>query len=169
MKFKNVCSAAATVFIGACTAQPSASPAALSNRDYIVDIYLPAEQWLPTRNQAAEAKAALLTYLASDTLPAYGSQGSFTMAYRNIVAARIDSYSLQYFGGHYVWTERYAAPDLSGEADILINGLCEGPWLKGENPTKQLIEVNDGGACFFHAFYSPAQKKILQFSINGNG
>jgi hypothetical protein len=33
--------------------------------------------------------------------------------------------------------------------------------------TKEIIHVNDGGACFFHALYSPAQEKIMMFSVNG--
>ena len=165
--FRNACLVVAIIGGGGCASQDSVPVAPLSNRDYILGIYLPGKQWLPTANQAGEAKAALLAYLASDALPADGSQGSFAVAHRSIVASRIDGYSLQYFGGHYRWTDGHAVPDPLGEEDILINGLCKIPAMGGADVSKQLIQASDGGACFFHALYSPARKTILQFSVNG--
>jgi hypothetical protein len=162
MNFKTALLAAAMAAGSAC-APPKA---ALSSRDYILDVYLPGEQWRPTREEAAEAKAALLDYLTVGELPAGDSPQSFTIAYLPIIEERIGGYSLQYFGGYYSWRQGRAVPDRSGEKEIFVNGLCKGPWLQ-EGVAKQLITVNDGGACFFHALYSPAQKRIMMFSVNG--
>jgi len=168
VNFKNACLAVAIIVTGnGCASHVSATTVALSSQDYILDIYLPDEQWKPTEKEAAEAKTALFAYVTSGTLPAGEPPGSFTATYRPTVAAQLGSYSLQYFGGHYLWTDGHMQPNASGEKEILINGLCKGPWLKTLDVAKQLIEVNDGGACFFHALYNPAQRKILEFSING--
>ena len=88
MNLRNVCLAVAVVAAGSgCASHPP--PAALSSQDVILDVYLPAEQWKPTTNEAAEAKAALLAYLASDELPAGDSPQSFTAVYRTLIAARM--------------------------------------------------------------------------------
>lgn len=163
MNSKTVWLAAALAAVGACGSQPTAI---LTGQDYILDVYLPDEQWKPTREEAAEAKGALLAYLESGELPAGESPQSFTIVYLPIVQEHIGNYSLQYFGGRYSWVQGHFGPDRTGEKEILINGLCKGPWLQQE-VAKQLITVNDGGSCFFHALYSPAQKKIVMFTVNG--
>ena len=56
MNFKNACLAVAIIAgAGGCADKNSVPIAPLSNRDYILGIYLPGRQWLPTANQAGEA------------------------------------------------------------------------------------------------------------------
>ena len=108
MNFKTACLAMAVITGSSSASRPPTPTAALSSQDFIIDVYLPGEQWKPATNDAAEAKAALLAYLASDNLPTGASPRSFRVVDRASVAAR---------------TDQGAAPDPFGEKEILINGL----------------------------------------------
>jgi len=137
----------------------------LTNKDFILEV-METGQWKPTEAQVAAAKAALLAYLSSDALPTQGSAEKYFESMRPGIKARIGSYSLQYFGGFYNWQDHGWDP--AGDKEILINALCDS-FVKNEHVdlTKSLEHVNDGGACFFQAAYSLAQRKIVHFSVNG--
>jgi hypothetical protein len=49
---------------------------------------------------------------------------------------------------------------------LFVNALCQGGWGEAEWRTK-FIQVNDGGACYFHAIYDPVKNSIEQLIING--
>jgi hypothetical protein len=155
----------AVVVINGLTARPLEAATALTSQDIILDVTEPG-QWRPTEAQVTEAKAALLSYLYSDDHHATDPAQKYAELMRPDIQARINSYSLQYFGGYYSWDHSGWDPD--GDKEILINGLCES-FVKAEHIelSKQLVSVNDGGACFFQAGYSVAQRKIAHFAVNG--
>lgn len=149
----------AVLAVTACSQSP------LTDRDFIVEVH-DKGQWAVSEAQAAEAKLALLDYLAT-AHPTQNSMDQLAERERPSIHAKIATYYLQYYGGLYGTKSGW---DDAGEKQILINGLCEmlPPPFGSEGMRKELIGVNDGGGCFFRALYNPAQHKITVFTVNGH-
>ena len=159
------CLIAVTLACEAGAESPDSATSQLTDKDFILEV-TETGQWKPTEAQVATAKTALIAYLSSDARPTTSSAEKYFEGMRPSIKARIGSYSLQYFGGFYNWQDHGWDP--AGDKEILINALCDS-FVKNEhvNLTKSLEHVDDGGACFFQAAYSLAQRKIVHFSVNG--
>jgi hypothetical protein len=158
MTFKSaiVCLLAIAAVAGCTRPLPKLAPA-LTSRDFILDA-TKSDEWKPTEVQVIEAKTALLDYLSS---PHFRSPDPYSEKQRPGVRAGIDSYALQYLGKNY-------PGDQSGRGDkqILINAVCGGSGGY-KDISKELVDVFDGGSCFFRAGYSIIQRKIMYFGVNG--
>jgi hypothetical protein len=53
---------------------------------------------------------------------------------------------------------------LLGQQYVYVNGFCS--YSQGDLRA-QWVEVFDGGACFFHAKYEPASKRLYDVVVNG--
>jgi hypothetical protein len=159
----------AMIVSGEMLIQPAEAVPVLGTQDFIVDptgssaTVIPG-QWKPTAIEAAETKAVLLDYLSSG--PPF-VPGVWTGQARLSIKDRISSYSLQYIGVHYSWSDHGGTPTPSGDREILVNGLCKVEPEERAMLTKQKLIILDGGECFFQAFYSLAKQKIVWFSVNG--
>lgn len=54
-----------------------------------------------------------------------------------------------------------------GRRLIFINGVCKEFWPNVKKGDKELVMVDDGGACFFSLKYDPQLDLFVDFMING--
>jgi hypothetical protein len=101
--------------------------------------------WTPSPEQIALLESQLKPYL-----------GRVTQPKAKVIAARLGSYSRQYFG--------YSD---GGKRWIFVNGFCEGPWKKEDTWRDKVVLVIDGGSCFFKVRYDPSRSQFEQLQING--
>ena len=57
----------------------------------------------------------------------------------------------------------------NGKRQIYVNAICAHLLSSFPNWRTGLIQADDGGSCFWQAFYDPAEKKYMVLRINGDG
>lgn len=145
-----------------------------TSQDYILSlehatfVRYPA-RWQPDAAEAAEARAATITWLGSAPAPdlvlgSWFASPSLPSSYlRNM-----SEYDLQYVGvymSHEVKKPDYAK---SGDRVILIHGFKRTSVnLAADRPDIQEVVVLDGGGDFFEARYDVDAHKLLSFHTNG--
>lgn len=104
-------------------------------------IQVPGGTWSVDAHLASEAASKIHTY-ADDQASADG-----------VMLQRWSSYTFQYQGR-----------ELSGHRVIYINAFCEPPSSYAKT---QLVQVLDGGTCYFSAYYDPLKKTFFRMVFNG--
>ena len=102
--------------------------------------------WSPKRADAERASDGIPALLATKGAP--GAR----------IAAKLGSYHAQIWG----------TTDAKGTKVIHLNFLCTiDLGGKPDGWTRQAIEVDDGGECFFQADFDPVTSSYTSFTING--
>lgn len=99
--------------------------------------------WRPTADEIAEAESKLAAYLAVAPNPD-----------AHDIPSKLDKYGRQYFG---------AARD--GRRVLVIHAFCD--TFGADDLTKSLVMVDDGGDCFFEAYYDMDGHHFAGLSVNG--
>ena len=97
--------------------------------------------WDPTPLIAADAKAAIRPYVVQQA------------GLQQLRLSSWSSYSFQYQG-----------KTVSGHRFLYINAYCIAPPAYA---AKQLVQVLDGGPCFFSVLYDPRTKSFTGIIFNG--
>lgn len=97
--------------------------------------------WTPTQQIAKNALIKARDYIA--------------LNHKNIIE-RFDSYKFQYAGISY-----------GNKKVVAINAFCRQFWFATDIWTREFVEANDGGACFFRAYYDVELNSIVKLEING--
>lgn len=64
---------------------------------------------------------------------------------------------------------QYLAVEMGGENLIFVNALCRIDPAHPNDWRKHLMETEDGGKCYWKAFYNPATHRFANFIVNGIG
>ena len=72
------------------------------------------------------------------------------------IVARLGSYKRQYFGLTH-----------GGKKWILVNSFCEAFWKRNDYWRDSIVDVFDGGSCFFMVLYDPSSSQFDRLMING--
>lgn len=143
-----------------------ADVAALGKRDFLIRTDTTPGYWTPTKAEAAEAKAAMLAFLATP----YPEVPSLREEERRTIAAGVASFYLQFQGVAMLREGDLVKPDPAGRRNVWIFGACRvekralGALRKGRS-----FVVKDGGPCYFEAYYDLVAKRIWMFEANGVG
>lgn len=102
---------------------------------------VPGGSWQPNDQQVEEARSQIMPYVSS--------QASMSRQRLNTWS----EYSFQYQGRQW-----------RGKQVIYVNAFCSEP-----PPTvaTQMVQVFDGGACYFNAYWDPIEKIYLHILFNG--
>ena len=76
--------------------------------------------------------------------------------------AKVDTRNLREWRSY---TFQYQGQEKSGKKFVFINAFCVNN--DKPNPTKQMVFVLDGGACFFNVKYDPDKNQFFELVING--
>jgi hypothetical protein len=106
---------------------------------------LPGPYWAPGDAEIAAAEARIATTFASM---------SNERAYR--ISTNLPTYKRQYLG--------YT---IDGRRFIYANAFCVDHWQRDPAWPARLVEVDDGGACYFSLHYDIEGDRIDRLSING--
>jgi hypothetical protein len=63
------------------------------------------------------------------------------------------------------YTFQYQGQEQAGRRVVLVNAFCSKPPDKAAT---HLLMVEDGGPCFFQAYWDPAQKIYISVMFNGD-
>ena len=108
---------------------------------------LPAPYWTPAVADIAAAEARIAALFASM---------SNDRAYR--ISTNLPAYRRQYLG--------YS---IDGRKVILVNAFCGHCWNGDTAWHGRLVEVDDGGPCFFRLHYDVEADRVDDLRINGDG
>jgi hypothetical protein len=158
------------VLILSLLAMIAGDPTVLTARDHILSprTETPALHYPITEQQALAAKAALLAYLpAAHPEARTGASGSWSEDWRPAIWRKIGTYHLLYAGVNMSWNapgeSRMSA---TGVRQVRITGICDDIVRESPSVLADAI-ITDGGECVFTAYFDPAQKKIVHFSVAG--
>lgn len=149
-----------TLLLASCTAAEQAPPAAgpivetgvIFTAERTAQVRpdgtaLPAPYWTPSAADVAAAEARMAALFASM---------SNEKAYR--ISNSLPAYRRQYLG--------YS---MNGRKFILVNAFCEHYWNRDTAWHGRLVEVDDGGTCFFRLHFDVEADRVDDLRINGDG
>ena len=100
----------------------------------------PGERWVPDPTQVMEVDAALPVYLQEAAPELTDKLGSYTRQYGGVTGRE-------------------------GQQLIYVNFFCDAH--RWNNWRSELVDVMDGGNCYFHTVYDVNGRSFLSLSING--
>ena len=164
---------AAMILCGGMAVQSIAAAASLGTRDFIIDGAGAASpdketgEWKPTAEEAIKAKVALLAYVSEASHPVKSGAERYAEERRLKVKVNFGDYWIQY-AGFYNSLEPGMTLNKVRDRTILMLGFCAVPPAEIASLREQLQLGNgeSGGACFFRASYSFAERRIMQFLVN---
>ena len=104
-------------------------------------LQVPGGTWSPDANVVSEAASKLHAYAEQQ--------------------ASAKGFALQQWP---IYTFQYQGRDLSGHHVLYINAFCGQPPAYAK---AQLVQVFDGGTCYFSAYYDPVKKQFVGIVFNG--
>jgi hypothetical protein len=102
-------------------------------------------KWDPTPKMLSDLKMKIKAYVASQ--------------------AKADKRELQNW---QTYTIQYQGQEEKGNKYIFINAFCDQDMRK-RDLSKEIIQVFDGGTCYFSLKYNPEKKTFFDLLINGDG
>ena len=101
--------------------------------------------WTPSPEEVALLEGRLKTYLEGVATPQAKE-----------IAARLGSYKRQYLGYSF-----------GGKRWVLVNAFCNAYWKRNDSWRDSVVDVLDGGSCFFKVHYDPSRSQFDKLIING--
>jgi hypothetical protein len=143
-----------------------AAVAALGPRDFLITGATLPGYWTPSKAEAAEAKAAMLTFLSAP----HPEVPVLPDADRRAILTDIASSYLQFEGVSMLRDGDQVKPDPAGSRNVRIFGACRvsAPELTALRKGFGIMAM-DGGPCYFKAYYDLTAKRIWLFEANGRG
>ncbi len=111
-----------------------------------------AEQWIKVAGGKWEPTPKMLLDLKTKIKAYVGSQ------------AKADKRELQNW---QTYIFQYQGQEEKGKKYIFINALCHQD-IKNKDLSKKIIQVFDGGTCYFNLKYDPKRKTFFDVLINGD-
>jgi len=105
--------------------------------------------WLPVSGGTWSPDASMAAEAASK-LHAYAEQQASA---KGLTLQQWVSYSFQYQGREF-----------AGHRVLYINAFCGQPPAYAKT---RLVQVHDGGTCYFSAYYDPVKKQFVGIAFNG--
>jgi hypothetical protein len=105
-------------------------------------LHVPGGSWNPDAQQVTQARSQLESYISR----------SARLAGETLPAW--DSYTFQYQGR-----------EQGGKQVIVVNAFCGTPPTFAD---VEWVEVFDGGACYFNAYWDPVEKVYVSVQFNGH-
>lgn len=104
-------------------------------------LQIPGGPWQVDQSTAAAAKSALASRFVTEA------------SNRNDDTPRLDDFTFHFQG-----------QVIDGRRLVYINAFCTAPT---EAAATEWVYADDGGSCYFEAFFEPDTGKILSFQFNG--
>jgi hypothetical protein len=101
--------------------------------------------WTPSPEEVALLEDRLKPYLEGVATPQAKE-----------IAQRLGSYKRQYFGYTF-----------GGKRGILVNAFCNAYWKRNDSWRDSIVDVLDGGSCYFQVFYDTSSSQFVRLAVNG--
>ena len=105
--------------------------------------------WQPNNAQIAELESRLIEFLGSAEVKKDKMASG--------LAAKAPTYWRQYVG----------VTSTEGRKVVLVNAFCNSLGKTDAQLKREMLDVDDGGNCFFRVHYDPEKKTFSRFATNG--